>query len=178
MIILKTEFNNCYGIRELKFDFDFSSGSTYVIYSPNGTMKTSFANTFMDFSQSKDSKDRVFKQRVTERLITNESDDELTASEIFVIQPYNESFKSEKISTLLVNNLLREQYENIYEELNERKDYLVKALKPLSGLKNGLEETFSFDFTNYPDDFFKALLRVKSEVNDGEEPEFSDIQYI
>lgn len=118
---LKIEFENCYGIKQLKYDFDFSAKSTYAIYAPNGTMKTSFANTFTDFSNSKPSVDSIFTARETKRIITDENGDELKAEEIFVIEPYNQSFKSQKLSTLLVNKDLKEKYDKIHLDINEKK---------------------------------------------------------
>ena len=70
---IEINFTNCYGIKKLKTKFDFSKKSIYAIYAPNGTMKTSFAKTFKDFSNSVDSKDLVFKDRETERIITDEN---------------------------------------------------------------------------------------------------------
>ena len=50
---LKVDLKNCYGIRELRHEFDFSSGTpekpiakAYAIYAPNGVMKSSFTKTF------------------------------------------------------------------------------------------------------------------------------------
>jgi hypothetical protein len=177
MTKLKIDFENCYGIKQLKYDFDFGVKSTYAIYAPNGTMKTSFANTFMDFSNSQPSKDSIFTTRVNKRIITDENGDELKAEEIFVIVPYNQTFKSEKLSTLLVNKELKERYDEIHLNINEKKDALTKELIAKSGLKKGVDEEFSTDFTSYSTDFFKAIGRVKTEVNDEAETEFSDIVY-
>tara|TARA_R110002033_G_scaffold169929_1_gene211775 strand:+ start:581 stop:2740 length:2160 start_codon:yes stop_codon:yes gene_type:complete len=177
MTKLKIEFENCYGIKQLKFDFDFSVKSTYAIYAPNGTMKTSFANTFMDFSNSQPSKDSIFTARENKRIITDENGDELSPDEIFVIVPYDEAFKSQRLSTLLVNKELKEKYDEIHLNINEKKDTLTKELITKSGLKKGVDAEFSTDFTSYSTDFFKAIGRVKTEVNDGTEPEFSDIIY-
>jgi len=177
MTELKIEFENCYGIKQLKYDFDFSTKSTYAIYAPNGTMKTSFANTFMDFSNSQPSKDSIFTTRVNKRVIINENGDELSAEEIFVIVPYNEAFKSQKLSTLLVNKELKERYDEIHLNINEKKDALTNELIAKSGLKKGVDEEFSTDFTSYSTDFFKAIGRVKTEVVDETEPEFADIVY-
>lgn len=154
MTILKIDFENCYGIKQLKYDFDFGVKSTYAIYAPNGTMKTSFANTFMDFSNSLPSKDSIFTTRVNKRIITDENGDELKAEEIFVIVPYNQTFKSEKLSTLLVNKELKERYDEIHLNINEKKDTLTKELIAKSGLKKGVDEEFSTDFTSYSTDFF------------------------
>ena len=177
MTKLKIEFENCYGIKQLKYDFDFSVKSTYAIYAPNGTMKTSFANTFMDFSNSQPSKDSIFTARENKRIITDENGDELSPDEIFVIVPYDEAFKSQRLSTLLVNKELKEKYDEIHLNINEKKDTLTKELITKSGLKKGVDAEFSTDFTSYSTDFFKAIGRVKTEVNDGTEPEFSDIIY-
>ena len=174
---LKIEFENCYGIKQLEYDFDFSVKSTYAIYAANGTMKTSFANTFMDFSNSQPSKDSIFTARETKRIITNENDDELQADDIFVIEPYNQAFKSQKLSTLLVNKELKEKYDEIHLNINEKKGTLTKELISKSGLKKGVDVEFSTDFTSYSNDFFKAIGRVKTEVNDETEAEFSDIIY-
>jgi len=177
MTNLKIDFENCYGIKQLKYDFDFGVKSTYAIYAPNGTMKTSFANTFMDFSNSQPSKDSIFTTRVNKRIITDENGEELKAEEIFVIVPYNQTFKSEKLSTLLVNKELKERYDEIHLNINEKKDALTKELIAKSGLKKDVDEEFSTDFTSYSTDFFKAIGRVKTEVNDEAEAEFSDIVY-
>lgn len=50
---LKVSLENCYGIKKLEHNFDFSDGKTCSIYASNGTMKTSFAKTFKDISNGK-----------------------------------------------------------------------------------------------------------------------------
>ena len=47
---LNVELKNCHGIRELDAAFNFSNGHAVAVYAPNGTMKTSFAQTFKDFA--------------------------------------------------------------------------------------------------------------------------------
>ena len=100
---LKINLQNCYGIKNLKKDFDFSQYNTYAIYAPNGVMKTSFAKTFKDFSNGVNSKDLIFSNRKTIREIKKEGNNDIAKEQVFVIEPYNEDFNSEKISTLLVN---------------------------------------------------------------------------
>ena len=174
---LNIELENCYGIKKLKYEFDFTTRSTYVIYAPNGTMKTSFAKTFMDYSESRQSEDSIFKDRVSKRIVKDESRNDLSSEEIFVIVPYNQAFKSQRISTLLVNKELKEKYDEIHLAINEKKDALTTELISMSGLKKGVDEEFSMDFTSYTNSFFKAIGRVKTEVNDDSIPEFSDISY-
>lgn len=171
------EFENCYGIKKLTADFDFSQQSTYAIYSANGTMKTSFAKTMSDLSQNIPSEDRIFPERETKRLIQNQDDIELQPEQVFVIEPYNPSYKSNKLSTLLVNKDLKEKYELIHKSISDKKDSLIKELRPLTGLKNGIEEAFSMVFTHTPNELYKALSRVKEEVLDKEGAEFKDIIY-
>jgi energy-coupling factor transporter ATP-binding protein EcfA2 len=174
---LKIELENCYGINKLKYDFDFTDKRTYAIYAPNGIMKTSFANSFMDLSNDIESKDLIFKGRKTKRIIKDENESEISKEQVFVIEPYNKGYKSNKISTLLVNKILKEKYEQIHFNINEKKELLIKELKPLSGLKANIEETFSNDFTHYPKEFFKAIIRVKEEVLDKTEPVLDNIVY-
>lgn len=174
---LNIELEHCYGIKKLKYSFDFSTKSTYAIYSPNGIMKTSFAKTCLDFSNGEESKDSIFKTRKTKRSITDETARELDSTQIFVVLPYSQDFKSKKISTLLVNKELKEKYEKIHTDINEKKENLLTELAKHSGLKNGIEETFSNDFTHNEKEFFKSIQRVKAEILDKEEPAFEEIIY-
>jgi len=174
----KIDFENCYGIKELKYEFDFSVKSTYVVYAPNGTMKTSFAKSFSDLSKNIESKDQVFGTRTTKREILNEAGIAIPAEEIFVVEPYNQAYKSGKMSTLLVNKTLKEKYDDIHATIDEKKEALLKEVKKQSGIKiEKIESTLSTSITTYPNEFFKSLLRVSEEVNDGSEPEYSDIEY-
>ena len=58
---LKIAFQNCYGIENLEHTFDFTSGRSFIVYAPNGMMKSSFAKTFQDFSKDIETKDRVYE---------------------------------------------------------------------------------------------------------------------
>ena len=78
---LRVELKNCYGIKSLDQDFDFSAPNrtTYAIYAPNGVLKTSLAQTFADHARRLPSKDRIFPNRVSERLIVDQTDTEIPA---------------------------------------------------------------------------------------------------
>jgi len=164
---LKIKLENCYGIKKLNVEFDFSKGNVVSVYAPNGVMKTSFANTFKDVFGGKETTDRIYSDRKTIREITIDTNTELTSNDIFVIEPYVAEYSSDKVATLLVNKELRKEYESIYEKINEKKSDLLKHLKKTSGLKNEqeIEENLSQDITNKKD-FFTALKRIKDEVND------------
>jgi len=58
----------CYGIKKLEKEFVLSN-RTFTIYAPNGSMKTSFAKTFDDYSKGRDTKDLAFPERETVREI-------------------------------------------------------------------------------------------------------------
>lgn len=57
---LNVELENCYGIKKLQAQLDFSQNKAYAIYAPNGAMKTSLAQTFKDIASGTASKDRIF----------------------------------------------------------------------------------------------------------------------
>jgi ABC-type cobalamin/Fe3+-siderophores transport system ATPase subunit len=164
---LKIKLENCYGIRKLNIEFDFSEKNVVSIYAPNGIMKTSFAKTFKDVFAGTETTDRIYNERKTIREITIDTNVVLTSNDIFVIEPYIAEYASDKVSTLLVNKELRKEYETIYEKINEKKNDLLKYLKKASGLKNEqeIEENLSQDITNKKD-FFTALKRIKDEIND------------
>jgi len=164
---LKIKFENCYGIRKLNVEFDFSKKNVVSVYAPNGVMKTSFAKTFKDAFSGIETTDRIYSDRKTIREITIDTNSELASNDIFVIEPYISEYSSDKVATLLVNKELRKEYEAIYEKINEKKGDLLKHLKKTSGLKNEqeIEENLSQDITNKKD-FFTALKRIRDEIND------------
>ena len=177
MNTLKINLRNCYGIKKLEKEFDFSQRNTYAIYAPNGVMKTSFAKTFRDLSNGVDSKDLMFPKRKTVREIKKEDNSNIVEKEIFVVERYMEDFNSEKISTLLVNKKLKNKYDKIHIKIEEKKDRLLKELKILSGLRKDIEKEISETFTNTDDELFISLAGTKEKVFDSSDPEFSDISY-
>ena len=60
---LTVKLENCYGISKFGEEFDFTSDRTYVIYAPNGVMKTSFAKTFKNVSDGEAPCDLAFPDR-------------------------------------------------------------------------------------------------------------------
>ncbi len=164
MKILRVELKNCYGIRYFNHEFDFQNHPVYAIYAPNGIMKTSFAKTFMDMSKGDSSKDLIFPDRETKRIICKDNNIQIDKNEIFVIEPYNRKYTSEKTSTLLVNQVLKNKYDIILKEIETKKKRLIKQLKEYSGLARKTEGCFSEDFVHIKNGFFRSLLRIKDEV--------------
>ncbi len=153
-------------------EFDFSDKRTYAIYAPNGVMKTSFAKTFKDLSKGVDSKDLVFTQRITERIIRDENDNDILSEEIFVIEPYNEQFNSDKLSTLLVTKDLKNEYDEAYRELEKEKTDFITKLRKVSQSTDCEIEFFS-TFSNSEDDTFFELLSSVSSTLDGKQQKYN-----
>ncbi|EKT3957122.1 hypothetical protein JE950_001767 [Flavobacterium psychrophilum] len=178
MQILKIKLENCYGIKNLENDFDFSSKKVFSLYAPNGSMKTSFAKTFKDFSSGKETKDNIFTERITIRDIRDETNTVLNPNQIFVIEPYIESYRSEQVSTLLVNQTLKDRYEEILKQIEQEKSNLVTKLKQLSGLTGRtitVETELSKTFGNKS--FFEILLSLENLISERTEHPHSSIIY-
>lgn len=172
-------FKNCYGISELSYGFDFSDKKPFIIYAPNGVMKTSFAKSFKDLSNGDDSKDNIFPERITERVICDENAFEISADNVFVIDPYDKEYHSKRISTLLVNNALKKRYEEIHSDIDIKKKDLLKGLKKLSGIKKDdeIEKEISLAFTSDTRKFYTSIQRMYEEVNDKAEEKYDVVTY-
>ena len=175
---LTVQLENCYGIRKLDSAFDFTDQNVYAIYAPNGAMKSSFAQTFRDTSEGTPSRDRIFPDRPCSRKIVDENGQDLPQDSILVVRPYDEEVgHTEKTSTLLVNAPLRKEYEQLHVELDKAKEALLKALKARSGSKKDLESEISGAFTKSPHEFYRALVRIRDEVDSQKDAPFGDVRY-
>lgn len=140
---LKVEIVNCYGINKLIHEFDFSTNLAYVIYAPNGVMKSSFASVFDDYSKDRESSDLVYKNRISIRKITDSSGVEINKESVFVIRPYERKFKSNRVSNLLVKEDLKRRYVELHEKIDNAKELLMKELKKNIRLNKVEEEILS-----------------------------------
>lgn len=175
---LNVDLENCYGIKKLQAQFDFSQHKAYAIYAPNSAMKSSLAQTFKDVADATASKDRIFPARVCSRNITDENGVDLPKESVLVVRPYDEVFgHTEKTSTLLVDSKLRKEYEQLHIEISKSKEMFLKALKEQSGSKKDLEKEISSTFTKSDDEFYRALIRVKDELLAQKDAPFADIRY-
>lgn len=175
---LNIELENCYGIKKLKAEFDFSKDKAVAIYAPNGAMKSSLAQTFKDVADAAVSRDRIFPARTSSRKITDEKDVDLPKDSIVVIRPYDEVFgHTEKTSTLLVDSRLRKEYEELHVEIDSSKETFLKSLKEQSGSKKNLEKEISAAFTKSEDEFYIALIRIKEELLAQKDAPFASVRY-
>lgn len=176
---LNIELENCYGIKKLKTQLDFSQHKAYAVYAANGAMKTSLAQTFKDIADAVVSKDRIFPSRVCNRKITDENGVDLPKESVVVIRPYDDGVigHTEKTSTLLVDSKLRKEYEELHTEIDKSKQIFLKALKEQSGSKKDLEKEISSTFTRSDDEFYIALSRVKDEMILQKDAPFANVNY-
>lgn len=173
---LKLSLENCYGINQLNKEFDFtkstSNDGVNSLYAPNGTLKTSLAKTFIDVINEEETKDLIFPERVTKRDITID-DVAVIPEQIMVIESYNESYSSKQISTLLVNNTLKQQYDTALTEVDEKRTALVKAIAKSAGKKGVAINTFPkliCEIFGKPE---KAFLKLLAEIYEESLPDYS-----
>jgi hypothetical protein len=143
-------------------------------------MKSSLAQTFKDIADGVPSRDRIFPSRVSARKITDENGAELPKESVLVLPPYDEFFShTEKTSTLLVNNTLRKEFEQIHAEIDRSKATFLKAMKSQSGSKKELDTEIALAFmkTDDEDSFYLALERAKIELADQKDAPFADVSY-
>lgn len=172
MNILKLSLENYYGINKLDSQFDFSKGKSFVVYAPNGVMKTSLANTFIDISNGENPKERLHGNNpICTVLIDNNP---INPDEIFVIKSYQDKYSpDESITTLLVDEVSKTEYDKIYSDILKKKNALIGKLNKTSGVKkDDLESLILADFKEK--DFFKLLNDIDLTTLD---ENFSSISY-
>lgn len=178
MKTLTINLEHCYGIRQLTATLDFSPGNAIVIYAPNGSMKTSLAQTFHDIATGAPSKDRIFPARACTRIIRDENGADLPMDSVLVVRPYDEALgSSTRTSTLLINTALRKEYESLHADIDAAKGAFLKAMKQQSGSKRNLEREIALAFTSTEDQFYLALNRIKDEVASQPESPLKDVPY-
>ena len=175
---LHIDLANCYGIRQLKADLDFAQHKAFAIYAPNGVMKSSLAHTFKDIADGVPSKDVIFPARTTIRTVTDEKGTAVTKDEVLAVAPYDEVLgHTEKTSTLLVDAKLRKEYEALHTDIDKATDIFLKALKDHSKSKKDLEKEISSAFTKSDSEFYRALIRIKEEIEGQEPGPYADVPY-
>lgn len=171
MNVLSVDFENCFGIGKLKHDFKFeeNKSNTFLIYAPNGTMKTSFARTF-DLLSKNEAKnlpcDRIYTTRVSKHEVLVDGSP-ISPESILVVNAEDNSFDaSNKISSFIASKELKQQYDTIYKDLDERKGDYIKRLKTVSQSTDCESEFWSTFRLNNRESFFEILMRVAANLSD------------
>jgi hypothetical protein len=169
---LMVNLTNCYGINSLSHEFDFSQARANVIYAPNGIMKTSLSNTFSKLSNGKEPEEKLYNRvptfdvRIDGVVIKPE--------EILVIEPFNPSFDSKNLSTLLVNSEKKGRYDLLYKSIFDAKKALLFELNKLSKIKkDDIESTLCLDVNC--NDIFEAVRWLQS--SELANSEYKELQY-
>ena len=177
---IKVKLENCYGIGSLEKEFDFSGRKIFSIYASNGSMKTSFAKTFQDLSRDELTKDEIYQDRETIRDIKKDNQD-LNANEVFVVKSYDQGSKPKEgiIATLLVNQKLKQEFDNIYQSIMEVKNEFIEKIKNLSDLSPEKieKEVCNVFHQGMEGKFFDALIRISHEIETEQQTNFQQIKY-
>lgn len=163
---LKVSFKNCFGISNFEHEFDFANENFVLIYAPNGMMKSSFAKTF-DCIAKNDKKhppcDRVFTDRVTECTVLSDNN-QIDPASIFVANGESELSTDSRITTFLASKELKQQYDNIYNELDAIKNLFVTKLKSVSKSSDCEGEIISTFQSNEDDTVFSCLISIEEQI--------------
>ena len=161
-------FKNCYGINKLKHTIDFNGKKGYLIYAPNGTMKSSFAKTFEDISKNKDSQELVFNHDSI-REVTKEEGNSLDKSEVYVINTFNNNIKFNQISKLLIDQDLKNEYQDILKKIDKLKKEILNIFKDhinrMATNNQTREELFVNDMGKYGNNFLDIILKFPNMPN-------------
>lgn len=170
---LSIHFENCYGIKKLQHEFDFSKCRTFAVYSPNGVMKTSFTKTFDDVSANRTPSDQMDDSAISIfDIVSDETNGQIDAKDVCVIPPYNENAFDceEKILTLLANEDLRNKYTKLYKELDDSRRSLITRLKKVSGSTNCEHEIIdTFSSKTNKGNIFEILVEILKQITAFEE---------
>lgn len=162
---LGLDLENCYGINKLVQELDFTRidgvDGVCSLYAPNGTLKTSLAKTLKDIEDDRKSKDVIFPERATKRVVTLDGQP-VDAGQIMVINSYDESYSSKPVSTLLVNEALKRDYDEALKEVDDKRALLIKELAKSSGKQNkAIPELICEAFDRPEKEFLDLLAELK-----------------
>lgn len=171
MDTIKIDWENCFGIGKLTHEFNFkgANSNTFMIYAPNGTMKTSFARIFDLVSKNNPTNmpcDRVHTHKSSKfEILTDGSP--ITPENILVINAEDNGFDAaHKISSFLASKELKEKYDKIYSELEERRREYIKKLKAVSQSTDCEVELINSFSDTSKETFFEVLLDNSKDLTD------------
>lgn len=177
---LNVSMNNCYGIKRIEKEFDFSKKKSFIIYASNGLMKTSFAKSFKVYSEGKQPIEEVHGNPTIFSVKCSDGSD-LDKDNVFVIESYDENFGATKVSNLLAKKELQEQYYNSINNIENKKQEFIDKIKLLIGKKANVEFELSDAFDRNPNDFL-VLLEELCDSDISNKPDsgldFNEVSYL
>lgn len=163
---------NCYGIKSLSQEFDFTQARANLVYAPNGIMKTSLSNTFLRLSNGKEPEEKLYNRQSTYEITID--GDPIQQNEILVIEPFNPSFDDKNLSTLLVNADKKQRYDLMYKSILDAKKSLIIELNKLSKIKKEDIESLLCSDIGF-DDIFESIRWLQSSELANED--YREMQY-
>ncbi|GAA8556548.1 hypothetical protein HpBT281_14100 [Helicobacter pylori] len=137
---LKINIENCYGIGKIKdISLNFSEANSYLLYAQNGVFKTSFAKSLTDLINNEMPKDNFYPKRES-KIEIEFNGHGISKENVAVFHSYDEKFNSEdSVTTFMAKSELKQRYDNILSELEEKKKALLKSLK------SGFDSVFDYE---------------------------------
>lgn len=175
---LNVKLENCYWIKSLDTEFDFTESNVYSIYAPNWTMKTSFLKWFQDYISPEWRKPRDMINDIDwDILLTDENNSILNKKNILSIESLNLDFHW-NFSDLLINPEFQKEYLGIYSAIEKQKSKLLKWLCLLSKVKQtSLEEKILGDFWQEWLSFFDFLNLKNWWINFEQLNDYEKVKY-
>ncbi|KNE16600.1 hypothetical protein [Helicobacter pylori] len=163
---LKINIENCYGIGKIKEIFlNFSQANSYLLYAQNGVFKTSFAKSLTDLINNEMPKDNFYPKRES-KIEIEFNGHGISKENVAVFHSYDEKFNSEdSVTTFMAKSELKQRYDNILSELEEKKKALLKSLKSGFNYEKEIE-------TIKNKSFYEILNNHLTEIENSEEHYF------
>ncbi len=165
MNTIKIQLQNCFGIGKFTHTFNFQQLNTnsFLIYAPNGSMKTSFAKT-LELISKNDTKsmpsDRIYGNRTTSYNIVADGNP-IPIETILVVNAEDTNYDtSTKISSFIASKELKKKYDEIYSDLESKKLEYIKKLKQVSQSTDCELEFVNTYSQNPKDTFFELILNI------------------
>lgn len=149
------DFQNCYGIKKLNYEFDFEKHPNYILYASNGMMKTSFTKTFKALSNKKKPSDEVYERKTVCEV--NVDDAAILPEQIFVINSYEDEYISPNSAKLMVKKELRSEYDAAMEAVAESKNKFFDLVGEIIQEDNSVDVVLSAFLKCQPIDVIDVL---------------------
>lgn len=176
---VEVKMQNCFGISQLNYTFDFSNTNVIAVYARNGLMKTSFLKTFQKIREEKTSeiRDEIFGINGFADITVDGSP--ILAENIFVIKSFESSYES-NITPLLIKDSIKVALKDVLIA----RDKVFKALEKYSELKIkktlGGKVVFELENTLINDFLFEEnsfLINLPALASMSPDFECSDVAY-
>jgi len=146
---LSVDLTNCYGIKSLKYVFDFgveaNRRKSFAVYAPNGLMKTSLTKTFDRLAQGAQPLEERFKRTAQATVLVDGVP--ISSDAIYVLKSELDVLQeSPEISNILVSPDKKSRYDALILNIERHKIKAIASLQKLSGVpKNDIELTLIAD---------------------------------